>query len=708
MSTQQIVVIGGGFAGVKAAKTLRSLLDRENHEIVVFNRENHMVFHPLLAELAGAVVQPKDVGAPIRELLPNVQCRRQPVLSLELSKNQLVYEADGGKRSVMHFDHLVLACGNEVNLAAVPGMADHAFPMKSIGDAVFLQGHIVDQLERADVCDSPERKRWHLTFVVIGGGFSGVEVAGQLNDLIRGSRKFYRNISLADMSVTLVHSGDQILPEVSKSMRDFAARKMTEAGIRILLNSRVAVCASEGVRLTNGDFISGGTVVCTIGTTPHPLIQHLDVPKERGRLLTEPDMSLPGYPNIWAIGDCAAVINALDGQLSPPTAQFAERQAKQVSGNIAARIKGKETRPFSHKSLGSLCSIGGRNAVAEMMGLHISGFPAWFAWRGIYLMKLPSFPQQIKIGIEWMLDLILPRPLAHLRDDRTNRVYRSFVPAGDFVFREGDPATDFYMIESGELEILQPTSGHDRDGKYEPDGKHEPDEKYEPVAILGVGDFFGERALIDDRPHQRACRARSDVELVVIGSKLFTEISSSLAPLKQALVSASKRRTAIWQQLPELREILDAVPLETHIEHIEVEPMRTSQSLSEAVRQMNENKLEVIFVVDDRALIGVLTRTDLLRAVEVAAALPPGKRLGLQVKDIMVHEPIAVAVTDSTSFAVATMREHGLTKVPVVDSQTSRTLKGYVRIENILSSVLTHVEKREPVSDALPVSEGRS
>jgi NADH dehydrogenase len=457
-------------------------------------------------------------------------------------------------------------------------------------------------------------------------------------------------------------------------MREFAAKKMGQAGIKFELNCKVVSCTKDGARLSNGDFIRGGTIIATAGTAPHALVQRLDVGKERGRLLTEPDMSLSQYPNVWAIGDCAAVVNAFDGKLSPPTAQFAERQAKQVSYNIAARLEGKKTRPFSHKPLGMLCSIGGRNAVAEIMGLKISGFLAWFFWRGVYLMKLPSLPQKIKVGIEWGLDVILPRPLAHTREDRTKGVQRLFFQAGDFVFHEGAPATEFYMIESGNVEILQPSDG-----------------KYEQIAILGPGEFFGEGALLDNHLRQKACRAQTDVELIVLGSKLFTTISSALSPLKKAVALAIQRRTAIWQQLPELKNILDTIPLERHIEPSGNGEIQLTSPLNHVVSQMNENKLNVSFVVNEnRVLVGILTRTDLLRGLEIAAALPSQKRLELQAKDIMVGEPVSLAVTDTTSLAVSMMREHGFTKLPVVESQTNRTLKGYVRIENILHDVYDH------------------
>ncbi len=422
MAASRIIIVGGGFGGVQCAKHLRKQLNADQHEIIVFNRENHMVFHPLLAELAASVVEPSQVAAPLRLLLKGVQCRSEEVIGIELAEKMIEYQAYDGNRHTMSFDQLIIANGCTVNLADIPGMADHAFPLKTLGDAIAIQAQVIGQLEKADVCENAERKKSYLSFAVIGGGFSGVEMAGELNDFVKNSSKFYPNVLPGEVQVTLVHSGSQILPEVSPSLRDFAAEKMKEQGIKIELNVGAATCTGEGVGLSDGRFIKAATVICTIGTRPLPMIQRLAVPKDRGRIITRPDMSIPDHPDVWVIGDCAAIVNAYDGKYSPPTGQFAERQGKQAAANVVARLKGLPTRPFSHQSLGALCSIGGRNAVAETFGLKISGFPAWFVWRGVYLFKLPSFAQQVRVGIDWMLDLIFPRQLAHLKTDPTKKI----------------------------------------------------------------------------------------------------------------------------------------------------------------------------------------------------------------------------------------------------------------------------------------------
>jgi len=387
----------------------------------------------------------------------------------------------------------------------------------------------MQQLEKAEVCDDPERKRWYLSFTVIGGGYSGVETAGEINDLVRGSRRFFRNISADDIVVRIIHSRDHLLPEISPTLRKFARIKLEKAGIDVMLEVRVTLATTEGVQLSDGRVVKGGTVVCTIGTSMAPALEHLDVPKERDRLRTDPDMRLYGLTNVWALGDCAWILNAWENQPCAPTGQFAERQGRQAAENIVRVIQGQPTQPFHFKPLGQLCSIGGHNAVAEILGIRISGFLAWFLWRGIYLFKLPSWSRCTKVAFDWIWELVFSRDLAHLKTDQTTRVTRAHYNAGDYIFRQGEPGNNFYIIEKGEVEVLR--SKNDK-------------AEAKVLAVLKEGEFFGEMALLESQPRIASVRARTPVEVVVMGRNVFTQLSRSMTPLRNILIDTVKHRDA--------------------------------------------------------------------------------------------------------------------------------------------------------------------
>jgi NADH dehydrogenase len=339
------------------------------------------------------------------------------VTDIDLAERAVHYLGEGS--GVIHYDELVLACGQGADLSLVKGMARYALPLKTLGDALFMRNRAIVRLEQAELQPDAEARRWLTSFVVIGGGFSGVEVAGGLMDFLRASRRYYGAID--ELKVTLVHSGDHLLPELNPKLGKFAERRMREQGIDVRLNARCARVDDRGITLKDGEILTAGTVICTIGTAPNPLIAALPLPKQRGRLEVAPDMSVPSAPGVWALGDCAAVPNARDGGMSPPTAQFAERQARALAANIVRKARGESTRPFSYKPVGALAAIGHNKAVAELFGFRLAGFVAWLLWRGVYLMKIPTFGRKVRLYLEWNWAMFFPPDISHLGYARTQR-----------------------------------------------------------------------------------------------------------------------------------------------------------------------------------------------------------------------------------------------------------------------------------------------
>ncbi len=665
----RIIILGGGFAGVKCAKTLRRALRPAEAEVVIFNQENHLVFSPLLADAVGSSLNPFDVVVPLREMLPGVICRTEQVLEIDRAKSEVEFESESGSAHRLHYDHLVIACGNVTDLSIVPGMSDHAFPLKTVGDATALRSHVLERMERAEVCDDEERKRWYLTFLIVGGGYSGVEVAGEINDLVRSSARHYRNFTSADANVTLIHSRDQLLPEIGTELREFARHKMEQSGVKLILNARVALATHEGVGFKTGEFLRGGTIVCTIGSSTAPVIERLEATKEKGRLVTQADMRLADSPNVWSIGDCALIVNAVDGKPSPPTGQFAERQGRQCADNIAALVRGKPTKPFSFKVLGQLCSIGGHSAVGEMMGVRLSGIVAWFVWRGVYLFKLPSWSRRTQVGFDWFWLLLFPRDLSHVRTRETDRVTHAHYAPGDFVFRQGDMPANFYVIDRGEVEIVRTTAEN-------PDGQ--------VVAVLGPGSFFGEQALLNNAPRNASPRARTKVEVVVMGRNVFSQISKALIPLRDALAQTLNRRSNdVWSRNQRAREVLEQTEVRSLMESAPLPFLAGETTLREVARAFVDTHHDFLLVCDAEGLLeGIVTMTDLVRAHGAGGGSVQCAR------DFMVRSPYVVCPEDSSATAESVLREHQLKSLPVVASPSDRRVVGCLRIRRLIAHVM--------------------
>jgi NADH dehydrogenase len=415
---KNLVVIGGGFAGTRVTRALEHTLPPD-WTLTLVSQENFITFNPLLPEVVGASILPGHVIAPHRQMIHCSHVCMAQVTEIDTGTRTIHYLGEGS--GVMHYDQLVLACGTNANLDVVKGMGSYALPLKTLGDALFLRNRIIARLEQAELQPDRMHRRWLTTFIVVGGGFSGVETAGELADFLYASLRYYKRISADDLRIVLLHSGDRLLPELSASLGHFTLRKMRARGIDVRLNARAENVTDRAVQLVDGEIIDGGTVICTIGTQPNSLLEQIPAPKARGRLVVNADMSVPGVDGVWAAGDCAAVVNALDGKVSPPTAQFADAQARVLATNIVARLSGQPTTSFSYRPKGQLSSVGHNKAVAEVAGLKISGFVAWLMWRGLYLLRIPTLARKSRLFLEWNWAMFFPPDIAHFGYRRSLR-----------------------------------------------------------------------------------------------------------------------------------------------------------------------------------------------------------------------------------------------------------------------------------------------
>jgi len=415
---KNLIIVGGGFAGMRTARELEHTLPPD-WTLTVISQENFITFNPLLPEVVGASLLPGHVVAPHRQMIHCSHVCMARVSEIDTAAKIVHYLGEGP--GTFRYDQLVLTCGTNASLDVVKGMESHALPLKTLGDALFLRNHLIARLEQAELQPDVEHRRWLTSFVIVGGGFSGVETAGELVDFLYASLKYYKRVREPDLTVTLLHSGDRLLPELSASLGSFTLRKMRARGVNVRLNARAVRVTDRDVQLDSGDIIAAGTVICTIGTQPNALVEALPAPQNRGRIAVNPDMSVPGLDGLWAAGDCAAIVNALDGKVSPPTAQFAEAQAKQLAANIVAKLNERPTQPFCYRPRGQLSSIGHNKAVAEIMGVRLSGFVAWLMWRGLHLLRIPTFSRKSRLFLEWNWAMFFPPDIAHFSYRRTRR-----------------------------------------------------------------------------------------------------------------------------------------------------------------------------------------------------------------------------------------------------------------------------------------------
>jgi NADH dehydrogenase len=537
----RILILGGGFGGVYVASHLGKLLSKkelQDTEIVLVSRENYIVFQPLLPEVISGSVELNHVIAPIRRMAPKAKLYTQEIESIDPATRTVTLSPVMRHAPLkLHYDHLVIAMGTQLDYSKIPGMREHAHPFKYLGDALYLRNQLVHCLETADVESNPEIRRRLLTFVVAGGGFSGVECIAEMNDFLREAVRAYHTITERDLRLILLQRGERILPELTASLAEFAHHLLVKRGVEIRLGVGLQAVSAETAVIENKDTgsvetIPTRTTIATIPSGPHPLVGALPFRQERGRIVVNQNTEIPEWPGVWALGDCAS-IQQVDGQTSPPTAQHALRQARTCAGNIVAAIRGQPKKIFAFTGLGKLGSLGRRSAVAEIFGIRLKGLFAWLLWRGVYVTKFPGLDGQIRLLADWVLDTFLPRDITQLRLFHEEAVHREHFEAGETVFSSGDFGDKIYFVVKGEASV-------ERDG--------------EILATLRNGDVFGEAALISDQPRNATIRAITPLGAVVVSREAFKELIGRLPGLDATMQQILRERAACAGFSPKAKE----------------------------------------------------------------------------------------------------------------------------------------------------------
>lgn len=413
----KIVVLGGGFAAVAVAAKLERLLPAGEASLTLVSRENFSLFTPMLPEVSSGEIDTRHVVTPIRTQLRRTQFILGEVSAIDFHRREVQFvHILRGASELVTYDQLVLSLGSVTSTFGLPGVAERVFALKTLEDASILRNRFMWLLELADTITSDIERRRLLCIVVVGGGFTGVEAAGEMLDLFKNVARFYRNLTPADIRIVLVEAGKTLLAGLPPKMGAYSTRDLQRRGVEVVLNDAVRGADDGGLLLESGRHIETKTIVWSAGVRSSPLLAATQLPHgPGGTIQTEADMSVPGFPGVWALGDCAAIPDGR-GALYPQTAQHAIREGPVLARNITATLRGVPTKAFRYTSLGMMASLGGHKAVAQLPGDRVlSGFWAWFLWRTYYLSRLPGLDRKLRVAFDWTLELLFPRDISELR-----------------------------------------------------------------------------------------------------------------------------------------------------------------------------------------------------------------------------------------------------------------------------------------------------
>ena len=427
---KKIVILGGGFAGVECARQLESEFgDNSEIELIMISEDNFLLFTPMLPQVASGMIETRHIVLPIRTICQKTKFYEGRIKNIDPFGKLVNLWGTGDKRSVsIHYDFLVVALGSETNFFGMADVEKNAYTMKTLNDAVVLRNRIIDMLEQAENETNPILRKSFLNFVVAGGGFAGIETAGELMDLILDARKHYPNIRKDDLKVIVIEALPMILPGFNEKLAEFAKQKLIERGIDIKL--RTAITSFDGNEVTTKlldqnpkdsvdeskvDSIITKTLIWTAGVTPVNTIKRSMLKTDRGKVIINDYLEVQDFSGVFAIGDCALFLNPETKRPYPPTAQIAEAQAKIAAKNLTALIKNSEKEKFEYHSKGQMAIIGKRSGIATFLGMNISGFWAWLIWRNVYLSKIPTFDKQVRVFLDWTIDLFFDRDISRLK-----------------------------------------------------------------------------------------------------------------------------------------------------------------------------------------------------------------------------------------------------------------------------------------------------
>lgn len=426
---KHILIVGGGYVGLYTALRLQRKLHRELRggevRITIIDPQSYMTYQPFLPEAAAGNLSPRHLVAPLRRILPKVRILNGAVTKVNHGERTVTFQPAEGKPRQVAYDMIVMAAGSISRTLPIPGLTDIGIGFKTVGEAIALRNRVLHLLDVAESTDDLKVRRRALTFVVVGAGFAGVEALAELEDMAKDSVRYYRNLRPSDIRWVLVEATNRVLPEVGPEMGKWTLEQLRERGIDVKLETRLESCVDGHVVLSDGTKFEAETLVWTAGVKPSPVVKDSDLPlDERGRIKATTMLTVAGTRDAFAAGDAAGVPDVTNpGQYCAPNAQHAVRQAKVLADNIIRHLRGQQLVEYRHKYVGSVAGLGLHQGVANVYGLKLRGFPAWFMHRTYHLSRVPTLNRKVRVVVDWTLALFFKREtislgeMEHPRED---------------------------------------------------------------------------------------------------------------------------------------------------------------------------------------------------------------------------------------------------------------------------------------------------
>lgn len=406
MARPRIVIVGAGFAGFEAARTL-SRLSRGSADIVLVNPTDYFLYLPLLPEVAAGILEPRRVTVSLAGALPGVEVVLGEATGFDFGTRTVSLLDPEGTKRTLGYHRLVIAAGSVNKLLGVPGVTEHAHGFRGIPEALYLRDHVIRQIELADTADDPAERAARTTFVVVGAGYTGTEVAAQgvlFTEALTRNRPALRGMP----RWLLVDTAPRVLPSLDQRLADAADEVLTRRGVEVVLGASVEEATSDGVRLSTGDRVPTRSLIWCVGVRPDPLVAGIGLEVQQGRLVVDEFLTVPGHPDVYAVGDAAAVPDLTrPGEITGMTAQHATRQGRLAAHNIAASYSRGRRRAYRHHDLGFVVDLGGLDSAANPVGVPLTGLPAKVVTRGYHLLSMPG--NRVRVAADWLLDAVLPR-----------------------------------------------------------------------------------------------------------------------------------------------------------------------------------------------------------------------------------------------------------------------------------------------------------